>query len=69
MPVDGDYDVVAYAYDTADQQDTSTSGATARYQVFPGDTAPVNVANLFAPAQGATFTQSRIVTSGRFEDN
>ncbi len=69
LPVAGDYDVVAYAFDTAGQQDTSTTGATARYPVFPGDTAPVSNEALFAPAEGGTFDQSRILTSGRFEDN
>ena len=28
--------VTAYAYDTAGQQDTSTTGATARYRDLPG---------------------------------
>jgi PKD repeat protein len=69
LPSAGDYDVTAFAYDGSGQQDTSTSGATARYRVFPGDSAPVSNDNLFAPAEGGTFTQSRIITSGRFEDN
>ena len=69
LPVEGDYDVIAFAYDTAGQQDISTSGATARYQVFPGNTAPVSTENLFAPAEGGSFTEARILTSGRFEDD
>ncbi len=37
LPVNGNYSVTAYGVDTAGQQDTSTSGATATYLVFPGD--------------------------------
>jgi PKD repeat protein len=69
LPAAGDYDVVAFAYDTAGQQDFSTTGATARYQVFPGNTPPVSVENLFGPAEGFAFDQARIVTTGRFEDD
>ena len=69
LPVAGDYDVVAFAYDTVGQQDLSTSGATARYQVFPGNTPPVSVEALFGPAEGEAFDQARIVVSGRFEDD
>jgi PKD repeat protein len=69
LPAAGDYDVVAFAYDTAGQQDFSTTGATARYQVFPGNTPPVSVENLFGPAEGAAFDQARIVVTGRFEDD
>ena len=68
-PAPGDYDVTAFAYDTAGQQDVSTSGATARYRVFPGDSAPVVIETLLAPSDGTTFTESRIFISGRFEDN
>lgn len=69
LPSAGDYDVVAFAYDTANQQDFSTTGATARYQVFPGNLAPVSNDALFAPAEGSAFNQARIVVSGRFEDD
>ena len=69
LPVAGDYDVVAFAYDTAGQQDFSTTGATARYQVFPGNTPPVSNEDLFGPPEGEAFDQARIVVSGRFEDN
>ena len=39
-PQGGDWNVTAFAFDTADQQDTSTSGATARYRIYPGDAPP-----------------------------
>lgn len=35
LPTKGDYAVTAFAVDTAGQQNTSTSGATARYLVYP----------------------------------
>ncbi len=69
LPAQGDYDVTAIAYDTVGQQDTSTTGATSRYQAYPGDLPPVSTENLFAPANGATFDDARIITSGRFEDD
>ena len=40
LPTKGDCAVTAFAVDTAGQQDTSTSGATARYLIYPGDLAP-----------------------------
>jgi PKD repeat protein len=69
LPIAGDYDVVAYAYDTADQVDPSTAGATARYPVFPGDLPPTVTENLLAPVDGAAFTDSKIFVSGRLEDD
>ena len=41
LPTKGDCAVTAFAVDTAGQQDTSTSGATARYPIYPGDLPPV----------------------------
>ncbi len=52
LPTQGDYDVVAYAFDTAGQQDPSTTGATARYQVYPGDLPPTVTEDLLAPDRG-----------------
>jgi PKD repeat protein len=69
LPSQGDYSVTAYAYDTAGQQDPSTSGATARYIVYPGDNPPTVTEDLLAPTQGTVFTQARIVVSGRVEDD
>ena len=52
LPTQGDYAVTAFAYDTSDQQDPSTTGATSRYPVYPGDTPPVFVDGLFSPPEG-----------------
>jgi PKD repeat protein len=69
LPSQGDYSVTAFAIDTSDQQDLSTSGATARYPAYPGDQPPVFVDNLFTPVEGTAFTEARIVVSGRLEDD
>ncbi|MCU1361507.1 MAG: domain containing protein, partial [Ilumatobacteraceae bacterium] len=61
--------VTAYAYDTSDQQDPSTTGATARYQIYPGDLPPTVTEGLLAPTEGTVFTGSKILASGRFEDD
>ena len=52
-----------------DQQDTSTSGATARYRIYPGDVPPILTEALLAPTEGTTFTDGRIFVSGRAEDD
>ena len=67
LPQGGDYNVTAYASDTSDQQDTSP--ATARYRIYPGDTAPVMTESLISPTEGTTFTDGRIFVSGRAEDD
>ncbi len=69
LPVQGDWEVTAFAVDTAGQQDTSTTGATARYRIYPGDNPPALTANLLAPSEGAAFTDGRIFVSGRAEDD
>ena len=69
LPVQGDWDVTAFAVDTAGQQDTSTSGATARYRIYPGDTPPALTENLLAPTEGTAFPDGRIFVSGRAEDD
>jgi large repetitive protein len=69
LPSSGDWRVVAYAVDTVDQQDLSTSGATARYPIYPGDEAPVVLTNLQQPVNGTVFTDGRIFVSGRVEDD
>ncbi|MBM9458564.1 PKD domain-containing protein [Nocardioides sp. zg-536] len=69
LPVQGDWAVTAYAVDTAGQQDPSTTGATARYQIYPGDRPPVMNENLLNPIEGTTFPDGKIFVSGRAEDD
>jgi PKD repeat protein len=69
LPTEGDYSVTAIAYDTAGQQDVSTTGATSRYPIYPGDLAPTVRTDLMVPASDAVFTDGRIVVSGRVEDD
>ena len=69
LPVAGDYSVTAIAWDTSDQRDPSTSGATSRYPIYPGDLPPTVTANIFSPTEGTAFTDGRIFTSGRVEDD
>ncbi len=69
LPAQGEYDVTTFAFDTSEQQNLSTTGATARYPAYPGDMPPVFVEGLFSPAEGATFTDARILVSGRLEDD
>lgn len=69
LPTQGDWAVTAFAFDTAGQQDTSTTGATARYRIYPGDQPPTLTENLFAPVEGATFPDGKIFISGRAEDD
>ncbi len=69
VPTNGDYSVTAVAVDTVDQLDPSSSGATARYRIYPGDADPVLVENLSSPGDGAAFTDSRIFVSGRAQDD
>lgn len=69
MPAIGDYDVTAVAVDTAGQSDPVATGATARFQVFPGDNPPTVTETLLAPSEGTAFTESRIFVSGRVEDD
>jgi PKD repeat protein len=49
--------------------DGSSSGATARYLVYPGDADPTLEANLFSPTDGTQFTNSKILVSGRADDD
>ncbi|CAM3267425.1 PKD domain-containing protein [Nocardioides dubius] len=69
LPTQGDWAVTALAYDSAGQQDSSTSGATARYRIYPGDTPPTLTDNLLSPTEGTLFEDGRIFVSGRAEDN
>lgn len=69
LPTKGEFNVEAWAVDGAGQMDTSTSGATARYLVYPGDADPTLSAALFLPSNGTTFADGRIVASGRATDD
>ena len=69
LPTEGAWNVTAYAKDTSGQLDTSTTGATARYDIYPGDTAPTFNEALRVPQTGAVFTEGRIPVTGRVEDN
>jgi len=69
LPTKGEFSVEAWAVDTSGQQDNSTSGATARYLVYPGDTDPTLSVPLFLPSNGAVFTEGKIVASGRAIDD
>jgi PKD repeat protein len=69
LPTKGEFAVTAFAVDTAGQQDTSTSGATARYLVYPGDLDPWLSETLASPTEGTAFTEARIFVSGRAEDD
>jgi PKD repeat protein len=69
LPTKGEFAVTAFAFDTAGQQDTSTSGATARYLVYPGDLDPTISDTLFSPTEGTAFTDARIFVSGRADDD
>ncbi|WP_262284297.1 delta-60 repeat domain-containing protein [Micromonospora sp. MA102] len=68
LPTKGEYSVEAWAVDTAGQQDGSTSGATARYLVYPGDLDP-RLEPSVTPAEGQAYTGGRIVVSGRAVDD
>jgi PKD repeat protein len=69
LPTKGEFAVTAFAVDTADQQDTSTTGATARYLVYPGDLDPSLSDTLASPTEGTAFTEARIFVSGRAQDD
>ena len=68
LPNEGNWNVTAYAVDTAGQRDLATTGATARYPIYPGDVAPTLTDNLLAPTENASFTEGKIFVSGRAED-
>jgi large repetitive protein len=69
LPVQGNWLVTAFAKDTVGQQDTSSTGATATYPLYPGDLPPTLTAALLQPTEGTTFTDGRIFVSGRAEDD
>jgi PKD repeat protein len=65
LPTPGDWRFVAFTYDTAGQQRSSN---TASYKVYPGDGPPTLSETLGQPQSGATFTEGKIVVTGRAED-
>lgn len=69
LPTQGDWNVTAYAWDSAGQQDPSTTGATSRYPIYPGDQPPVLTDALLSPTEGAEFPDGKIFVSGRAEDD
>lgn len=69
LPTSGNWNVTAVATDTAGQSDTSTTGATARYLVYPGDAVPYLSPTLNQPVEGSAFTEGRIFVSGRAFDD
>jgi PKD repeat protein len=68
LPTAGNWSIIAVAYDTAGQRDTSTTGATASYAAYPNDGPPTLSDTLGQPQNGATFSDGRIVVTGRAED-
>ncbi|PGH45781.1 hypothetical protein COO58_16100 [Micromonospora sp. WMMA1996] len=68
LPTKGTFTVEAWAVDTAGQQDGSTTGATARYLVYPGDLDP-RLEPSVTPVEGQAYTGGRIVVSGRAVDD
>ena len=55
--------------DSAVRQDPSTSGATSRYPIYPGDQPPVLNETLLNPIEGTEFPDGKIFISGRAEDD
>ncbi len=69
LPTEGNWNVTAFARDSAGQRDLSSLNATARYPVYPGDRTPWLNEDLLAPTEGSSFTEGRIFVSGRAEDD
>jgi PKD repeat protein len=68
LPNGGNWSFTAIAFDTAGQQDTSTSGATASYAAYPNDDPPSLDPNLRSPVDNASFDSGTIVVTGRAND-
>ncbi|WP_081682554.1 PKD domain-containing protein [Marmoricola sp. URHB0036] len=69
LPTQGSWNVTAYAVDAAGQRDLATTNAVARYPIYPGDSAPTLTDSLLAPTENASFTEGKILVSGRSEDD
>ncbi len=68
LPTQGNWSFNALASDTAGQQDPSTTGSTGAYRVYPNDGNPSLSETLGQPQTGATFSDGKIVVTGRAED-
>lgn len=66
LPTGGNWRFIAIAFDTRGQQDPSV--ATASYAVYPDDGPPTLSDTLGQPQSGASFTDGKIVVTGRAED-
>lgn len=66
LPTGGNWRFSAIAFDTRGQQDPSVP--TVGYRVYPGDGAPTLNDNLGQPVNNSTFSEGRIVVTGRAED-
>jgi PKD repeat protein len=68
LPTGGNWTFTAVSYDTVGQQDPSTSGATGTYRFYPNDGPPTLSDTLGQPQNGATFSDGKVVVTGRAED-
>jgi large repetitive protein len=68
LPTGGNWTFTAVSVDSAGQQDPSTTGATATYAAYPNDGPPSLSDTLGQPQSGASFTDGKIVVTGRAED-
>lgn len=68
LPTGGNWTFTAMAFDTAGQQDVSTTGATGTYRFYPDDGPPSLSDTLGQPQSDAEFSDGRIVVTGRAED-
>ncbi|KRF04711.1 hypothetical protein ASG88_21115 [Nocardioides sp. Soil777] len=66
LPSGGDWRFTAIAFDSRGQQDPTP--ATGSYRVYPGDGLPNLSETLGQPMTGSSFTEGRIVVTGRAED-
>ncbi|MGL5825282.1 MAG: PKD domain-containing protein [Nocardioides sp.] len=69
VPQAGTWQATAFAVDSAGQWDPNTTGAVARYLIYPGDADPFLEEDLRSPVTGNQFTDSRIPVSGRATDD
>lgn len=68
LPTAGNWSFTAVSFDTVGQQDPSTTGATGSYRFYPNDGSPTLSDTLGQPQTGATFSDGKIVVTGRAED-
>jgi PKD repeat protein len=66
LPSGGDWRFSATAFDSRDQQDPSA--ATGSYRFYPNDDPPALSSTLGQPQNGASFSEGKIVVTGRAED-